>query len=197
VQAARLESLEQFRKGEVSFLLATDVAARGLDILGVQTVINYDCPTTLEPYLHRIGRTARAGEAGLAITFVEDGDRGLLKLIVKKVKASLTNRVVPAATVAGWRARTERLYPQVQDVIDVRTCCCACSCWCLVFAGPFAGYTCDAVTDRVSSGNVRSDCHTMIAEHAAYACRQCSSVANALVRGSAAAGPLIVLCEWH
>lgn len=119
MQAARLESLEQFRKGEASFLLATDVAARGLDILGVQTVINYDCPTTLEPYLHRIGRTARAGEAGLAITFVEDSDRGLLKMVVKKVKATLTNRVVPAATVAGWRERVERLYPQVQEIIEV------------------------------------------------------------------------------
>lgn len=52
-QAARLESLEAFRKGEAAFLLATDVAARGLDILGVETVINFDCPSQLATYLHR------------------------------------------------------------------------------------------------------------------------------------------------
>jgi len=63
----------------VAFLLATDVAARGLDILGVEAVINADAPAGLDGYLHRIGRTARAGEGGRALTFVEDGDRPLLK----------------------------------------------------------------------------------------------------------------------
>ena len=66
-------------QGEVAFLLATDVAARGLDILGVEAVINFDAPAGLDGYLHRIGRTARAGEGGRALTFVEDGDRPLLK----------------------------------------------------------------------------------------------------------------------
>ena len=67
------------RQGEVAFLLATDVAARGLDILGVEGVVNFDAPAGLDGYLHRIGRTARAGEGGRALTFVEDGDRPLLK----------------------------------------------------------------------------------------------------------------------
>ncbi len=66
-------------QGEAAFLLATDVAARGLDILGVEAVVNFDCPTQLASYLHRVGRTARAGNRGRAVTFVEDGDRGLLK----------------------------------------------------------------------------------------------------------------------
>ncbi len=68
-------------QGEVAFLLCTDVAARGLDILGVETVLNYDAPTTLTSYLHRVGRTARAGSKGLAVTCVEDGDRQLVKQV--------------------------------------------------------------------------------------------------------------------
>lgn len=68
-------------QGEVAFLLATDVAARGLDILGVENVINFDAPSSLESYLHRIGRTARAGAAGRALTFVLDSDRSLLKQV--------------------------------------------------------------------------------------------------------------------
>ena len=66
-------------QGEVAFLLATDVAARGLDILGVEAVINYDAAANLAAYLHRIGRTARAGRQGRAVSFIEDSDRALVK----------------------------------------------------------------------------------------------------------------------
>ena len=66
-------------QGQVAFLLATDVAARGLDISGVEVVVNYDPPSSLSGYLHRIGRTARAGSSGRAVTFTDDSTRPLLK----------------------------------------------------------------------------------------------------------------------
>lgn len=68
-QAARTASFEQFKKGEAPLLVATDVAARGLDIPNVELVINYSFPLTIEDYVHRIGRTGRAGKSGCAITF--------------------------------------------------------------------------------------------------------------------------------
>ena len=115
-QAARLESLEKFRQGQLAFLLATDVAARGLDILGVETVVNYDAPRDLASYLHRVGRTARAGKLGKAITFVEDGDRGLIKQVMKKTAVSLQARQVPNEAVSNWQGRIESLQPAVERI---------------------------------------------------------------------------------
>jgi superfamily II DNA/RNA helicase len=76
-QGARERALRAFRNGKIDILVATDVAARGIDIAGVTHVINYECPDDEKTYLHRIGRTGRAGETGCAITFVdwEDGYR--------------------------------------------------------------------------------------------------------------------------
>ena len=76
-QGAREQALRAFRSGKVDVLVATDVAARGIDIAGVTHVVNYECPENEDTYLHRIGRTGRAGETGTAVTFVdwEDGYR--------------------------------------------------------------------------------------------------------------------------
>lgn len=70
-QGKRQKALDLFKRDHVQVLVATDVAARGLDITGVSHVINYDIPTTREDYIHRIGRTGRAGKKGMALTFVE------------------------------------------------------------------------------------------------------------------------------
>ncbi|MBV9097964.1 MAG: DEAD/DEAH box helicase [Frankiaceae bacterium] len=76
-QGAREQALRAFRNGKIDVLVATDVAARGIDVGGVTHVVNYECPENEDAYLHRIGRTGRAGETGTAITFVdwEDGYR--------------------------------------------------------------------------------------------------------------------------
>src|SRR3954453_13095302 len=76
-QGAREQALRAFRNGKIDVLVATDVAARGIDVAGVTHVVNYECPDDEKTYVHRIGRTARAGEAGKGVTFVdwEDGYR--------------------------------------------------------------------------------------------------------------------------
>jgi ATP-dependent RNA helicase RhlE len=91
-QDERLKALESFKKGEVDLLVATDVAARGLDIKDVPAVFNYDIPFNAEDYVHRIGRTGRAGASGLSFSFVDGDDKRLItdieKLIKKKVEFS-------------------------------------------------------------------------------------------------------------
>ena len=67
----RLRALQQFREGHVDYLMATDLASRGLDIKGIDTVINYDMPGQLAQYLHRVGRTARAGKKGRYVKWTD------------------------------------------------------------------------------------------------------------------------------
>ncbi len=83
-QGQRKRALEAFRSEQVRVLVATDVAARGLDIDHVALVINYDLPQVLEDYVHRIGRTGRAGRTGIAVSLVSGEDRGLWRLIERK-----------------------------------------------------------------------------------------------------------------
>ena len=80
-QSARNRALSDFKAGRVNVLVATDIAARGLDIAQLPLVVNYDLPLVADDYVHRVGRTGRAGRAGRAVSLVSEGDRGLLRAI--------------------------------------------------------------------------------------------------------------------
>ena len=84
-QNQRDRVMNEFRTGEIAVLVATDVAARGIDIDGITHVINFDLPNMPESYVHRIGRTARAGKSGVAISFCDTSERGYLKDIEKLI----------------------------------------------------------------------------------------------------------------
>ncbi|QDT68095.1 ATP-dependent RNA helicase RhlE [Planctomycetes bacterium MalM25] len=98
-QGARTRAIEQFKGKNPPVLIATDIAARGLDISGVSHVVNFDLPETPETYVHRIGRTGRAGAEGVAISFCAGDERGLLHQIERLTKQRL--KVEP--TVAGFQ----------------------------------------------------------------------------------------------
>ncbi|KAH9082149.1 DEAD-domain-containing protein [Lactarius deliciosus] len=96
-QEQRLRALQLFRDGRVNYLMATDLASRGLDIKGIETVINYDMPSQLSQYLHRVGRTARAGRKGRSVTLVGESDRKVLKAAIKRAAGEdqVRHRAVP------------------------------------------------------------------------------------------------------
>ena len=92
-QATRLKVLNSFKEGKLSCLVATDVAARGIDVNDLAMVINYDLPNESENYVHRIGRTARAGKSGKAYTFCSEQDVYNLPAIEKYIEMSIPSTV--------------------------------------------------------------------------------------------------------
>lgn len=101
-QGQRDRAIDGFKKGEITVLVATDVAARGLDIPDVKHVYNYELPNVPDNYVHRIGRTARAGKDGAAIAFCAPDEMGELKDIQKTMKIS-----IPVASGRPWEAMDE------------------------------------------------------------------------------------------
>ncbi len=104
-QAQRERALGEFKSGKVKILVATDIAARGIDVSGVSHVINFELPNVPEQYVHRIGRTARAGAAGVAIAFCADDERPFLRDIEKLTKVKLDQVPLPA----NFRAEAEKI----------------------------------------------------------------------------------------
>lgn len=120
-QTQRITSVEDFRDGKVSFLLATDLASRGLDIKGIDTVINYEAPQTQEIYLHRVGRTARAGRSGVAITLAAEPDRKVVKAAVRTGKAQgakISSRVIEPAEADKWQAQVDELEDEIEMIMQ-------------------------------------------------------------------------------
>lgn len=96
-QAQRDRVMKKFREGKLEILVATDVAARGLDIEDITHVVNYDIPQDPESYVHRIGRTGRAGKKGVAFTFIQPREYRQLRLIEKQVKTRIVRKQLPSA----------------------------------------------------------------------------------------------------
>jgi len=112
-QPQRERALADFRDGKVRVLIATDIAARGIDIPGVSHVVNFDLPDVPEQYVHRIGRTARAGADGIAIAFCAPDERGNLRDIERTTRQRLPLLPLPADFMASAEA-FKRLKPPVE-----------------------------------------------------------------------------------
>ncbi|KAH8922403.1 DEAD-domain-containing protein [Atractiella rhizophila] len=117
-QDQRLKSLKDFKDGKCGYLLCTDLASRGLDIKGVENVINFEVPKVWEVYLHRVGRTARAGREGRAVTLVGESDRKLVKAAIKNSSSeSVKHRTVPIATLKELSSQLAALEDEIASVL--------------------------------------------------------------------------------
>ncbi|QCR34960.1 DEAD/DEAH family ATP-dependent RNA helicase [Nissabacter sp. SGAir0207] len=116
-QALREQTLERLKDGRLDILIATDVAARGLDVERISLVVNYDIPMDSESYVHRIGRTGRAGRAGRALLFVENRERRLLRNIERTMKLTIPEVELPNAELLGER-RLAKFAAKVQQQLE-------------------------------------------------------------------------------
>ncbi len=105
-QAKREQVMKRFREAEIQLLIATDVAARGLDVEGVTHVYNYDIPQDAESYIHRIGRTGRAGMTGLAVTLYTSADQPALDLIEKELKITINKQNLGITNIENVNSKT-------------------------------------------------------------------------------------------
>lgn len=108
-QTQRIEKLNEFKEEKLNVMVATDLAARGLDIANVKTVINFAMPMTFKHYIHRVGRTARAQNSGRSISLVGEQDRWLVKEIMKSSKEPVKCRVIPNDVIEFYRDKVDSL----------------------------------------------------------------------------------------
>jgi len=116
-QAKRLSVLRQFKENKIDVLVATDVAARGLDISGVTHVYNFDIPQDPESYVHRIGRTGRAGKSGVAVTFVTPREMSYLRIVEETTKKRMTPLKPPTADEA-LAGQQEVAVQQLKEIVE-------------------------------------------------------------------------------
>jgi ATP-dependent RNA helicase DDX27 len=120
-QEQRMRAVESFRDGHVDYLLATDLASRGLDIKNVSVVINFEAPQSHEIYLHRVGRTARAGRSGRAITLAAESDRKIVKAAVRAAQtqsATVVSRILDTDKVNAVHAHLQDIQSEIQHVLQ-------------------------------------------------------------------------------
>ena len=123
VQAQRTRVISNFKAGKFKILIATDVAARGIDVNNLTHVINYSVPESVEPYIHRVGRTGRAGKTGIAITFVTPGERRRFAMIRKRVSVPIEKGSLPKGTDVA-DAKKSRLVETLQTLAESGDCAC-------------------------------------------------------------------------
>jgi len=114
-QSARTRALADFKDGSITALVATEVAARGLDIDQLPYVVNYELPNVPEDYVHRIGRTGRAGATGIAVSLVSPDENGLLRDIERLLRKSIERAAIPVISAPAPSARIVRAPAQVQQ----------------------------------------------------------------------------------
>jgi ATP-dependent RNA helicase DeaD len=117
-QAQRDRVMRRFRSGQADILIATDVAARGLDIKGVSHVFNYDIPESPEAYVHRIGRTGRAGEDGVAITLVTPRETRWLRQIERIVRSTIEGKRLPTLADVAEKRRQQMVDKVMEQMVD-------------------------------------------------------------------------------
>ncbi|SFH82277.1 DEAD/DEAH box helicase [Pisciglobus halotolerans] len=116
-QQKRMSVLKGFKSGRVDILVATDVAARGLDVSGVTHVYNYDIPQDPESYVHRIGRTGRAGKEGISITFITRNEMGYLRTIEDLTRKKMT-ALRPPTSEEAYEGQVKAAMEQIGEIID-------------------------------------------------------------------------------
>ncbi len=114
-QPQREKALAAFRDGEIGVLIATDIAARGIDIDGISHVVNFDLPNIPESYVHRIGRTARAGAGGSAVSFCDTEERAYLKSIERLIRRTVAKLTLPANLAARAAVQAKESRREIDD----------------------------------------------------------------------------------
>ncbi|XP_031721903.1 ATP-dependent RNA helicase DDX51 isoform X2 [Anarrhichthys ocellatus] len=116
--AERKKTLKEFEQGKIQLLISTDAAARGIDINGVKCVVNYDAPQYIRTYIHRIGRTARAGKPGLAFTFLLGvQEKNFLQMVVEAGTPGIQKQIVKPENLKGMEARYEQTLQELANAI--------------------------------------------------------------------------------